>query len=336
MNAKSLSIPMLCGSLRKLASVTTILVYALTLVAGGTAYAQTFTVLHSFTGGADGSQPWSGFVQDARGALYGTTFLGGGGDTSFGVAYRLTDAQSGWSVTTLAEFRIDENGNQPFARLTLGPDTAFYGTTVFGGFQDYGTIFRLNPAASFSRAMIYRFSGLDGARPNSEVTFDRDGNIFGTTVQGGAEDGGTVFELVRKGDGWAESVIYSFTGALDGGQPVGGLIVDSAGNLYGTTANGGDSLCECGVVFELSPSAGSWTYRLLHIFGGASDGYWPQNSLIMDAAGNLYGTTSDGGPGGSGGQGGGTVFELSPSGNNWNFSTIYALPLSWDLGAWAA
>jgi uncharacterized repeat protein (TIGR03803 family) len=309
--------------LRKLPCAT-LLLYTLTVLPGGTLHAQTFTVLHSFTGGADGSQPQAGVIQDARGAVYGTTSRGGSGNR-LGVAYRLTYSQSGWVVSTLAEFGPDGNGYEPFGRLTLGPDGAYYGTTAYGGPQDgcggggCGTVFRLNPTASFSRTVIYRFSGLDGARPFSEVTFDSEGNIFGTTVQGGATDGGTVFELVRNGHGWAESVIYSFDNYLAGVGPQRGLILDSAGNLYGTTLTGGDILCQCGVVFELSPSTGGWTYRLLHTFDRDTDGGYPICSLTMDTAGNLYGTTSAGGQ-----DEGGTVFELSPSGNNWNFSTIYS------------
>lgn len=318
------------ASLRKSAGAL-MLVGALAMLAGMTTQAQTFTVLHSFTGGADGSQPAAGLIQDARGALYGTTYQGG--NEGFGVAFRLTDSQFGWVETYLAEFAQDANGASPVARLTSGPNAVLYGTTARGGNLPCisgnggcGTVFRLNPAASSSHSAIYQFSGPDGDFPISEVTFDRNGNIFGTTVQGGTLDEGTVFELVRSGNGWTNSVLYNFEDETAGDEPVGGLIVDSAGNIYGTTISGGDIVCLCGVVFELSPSGGRWTYRVLHIFTGATDGLWPQNTLMMDAAGNLYGTTSDGGPGGGGGRGGGTVFELSPAGNNWDFSTIYALP----------
>jgi uncharacterized repeat protein (TIGR03803 family) len=334
-NPESLFLSMLRDSRRKL-TYATILVCALTLFAGGTADGQIFTVLHSFTGGADGSQPGAGLIQDATGAMYGTTYMGGSGN--LGVAYKLTHLQFGWVVTTLAEFGQDVNGNSSVARLTAGPDAVLYGTATFGGNTQCalsdggcGTVFRLSPTTSFSHTAIYQFSGppADGAFPESEVTFDREGNIFGTTVQGGVVNQGTVFELIRSGNGWTESVLHNFTynyingeGYTDGAEPVGGLILDSGGNLYGTTYGGGDRFCGCGEVFELSPSAGGWTYRVLHIFTPAADGELPTNSLIMDAAGNMYGTTSWGGPGG----GAGTVFELSPSGNNWNFSTIYTLP----------
>jgi uncharacterized repeat protein (TIGR03803 family) len=335
---------MLRDSLRKL-TYATMLVCALTMVAGGTAHAQTFTVLYNFTGGADGSHPYAGLIQDGTGAtsfpsLYGTTYQGGSGADTLGVAYKLTHLQyrTYWVVTTLAEFSQGGSGNSPVARLAAGPNAVLYGTATLGGNTQCtlsnggcGTVFRLGPNANFSLTAIHQFSGppADGAFPDSEVTFDGEGNIFGTTVQGGVVNQGTVFELIRSGNGWTESVLHNFTynyingeGYTDGAEPVGGVILDSGGNLYGTTYGGGDKLCGCGEVFELSPSAGGWTYRVLHIFTPAVDGEWPENSLIMDAAGNLYGTTSWGGPNG----GAGTVFELSPSGNNWNFSTIYTLP----------
>jgi uncharacterized repeat protein (TIGR03803 family) len=215
------------------------LLLAVTMIALGTADAQTFNVLYSFTGGTDGSQPWSGLIQ-VRGALYGTTFAGGNGDN--GVVYRLSNSQSGWSATTLAEFGQLENGYPPYARLTLGPDAALYGTAVWGGLDGgcygsgCGTVFRLNPSASFSRTVIYRFSGSDGAFPDTELTFDRNGNMFGTSPHGGTADQGTVFELARNGNGWNESVLYDFADFKPpGNQPVGGVILDSAGNIYGTT-----------------------------------------------------------------------------------------------------
>ena len=313
-NPKPLSTSILRGSLRRLICIT-ILVFGFTLTAGPTARAQTFTVLHSFTRTLTGFGPRAGLVPDATGSLYGTT----NNDFNGGSAYKLTHSQSGWAVSTLAEFNHDVDGTAPYSPLTLGPDGAFYGTTEYGGTRGgcggsgCGTVFRLNPSAAYSRTTIYRFSGPDGYWPFGELTFDRAGNIFGTTLGGGSDAAGTVFELVRNGSQWTQSVIYSFGSNFGGNQPLAGVIFDSAGNLYGTTYTGG-SLCICGVVYELSPSAGGWSYRDLHEFEGSEDGEWPEDSLIMDAAGNLYGTTSGYG---------GTVFELSPSGDNWNLSTIY-------------
>jgi uncharacterized repeat protein (TIGR03803 family) len=317
-NPKSPFTLMLLDSLRSL-SCATLLIYALTVLPGGTLQAQTFTVIHSFGGGLGGSNPVAGLIEDARGNLYGTTTDGVNGP---GDVYRLTRVQAGWALSALTQFgQNGQDGYLPLAGLTLGPDGMFYGTNNSGGggaAGGAGTVYRLNPATNSSHTVIYRFSGPDGYRPlEAEVTFDRAGNMFGTTSYGGSKLEGTVFELIRNGNQWTQSVIYNFSGLLDGGEPDGGLLFDSAGNLYGTTLQGGDADCSCGVVYELSPSAGSWSIRVLHIFDGAT-GRWPEAGLIMDSAGNLYGTTTGGGP-----SNGGTVFELSPAGNQWNFSTIH-------------
>jgi len=296
------------------------------------------TVLHSFSGGADGFQPQAGLVQDARGALYGTTFMGGVGYYAYGVAYKLSELHSNWIVATLSEFGHDQNGYHPFSRLTFGPDEALYGTTELGGNSGCsgygcGTVFRLTPPATIphsaytpdNRTVIYRFSQTDGSWPLAEVIFDPNGNLYSTTSQGGTYGAGTIFKLTRNGNNWTQSVLYNFQALADGGQPLGGLIMDAAGNLYGTNEQGGGA-CYCGVVFELSPSSGGWTYQVLHTFVPQTDGGWPLASLSMDAHGNLFGTTSHAGPGG----GGGTVFELSPSASGWNFQVVYGLPPQGD------
>lgn len=310
------STSVLRGSFRKTA-LTGLLIYMLTLLAGTTTQAQTFEVIHSFAELNLGFSPHGGLVQDARGNLYGTT--NNGTEYGTGSVYELTHGQSSWIMNALVEFRRDGNGYSPAARLTLGPDGAFYGTTAYGGSQacgnGCGTIFRLNRASS-GLTVIYRFSGQsDGSTPLGALSFDGAGNMYGTTQTGGVGGNGTVFKLIRNGNQWTHSVIYNFDGA-EGWEPVAGVTVDSAGNLYGTTLAGGDS--GFGVVYELSPSSGGWSYRVLHSFsGGYGDGGWPEAGLIMDAAGNLYGAAKGGGTGYSG-----TVFELSPSGENWSYRTI--------------
>ena len=312
--------------------VVTILCFGIVFFSQAVA-AQTFTVLHSFAPQGDGYEPQSGLIMDARGNLYGTTFKGGQNYDDGGVAYKVSHAQGGWVSNLLTEFNPGQNGYAPQARLTFGPNSAtIYGTTEFGGNDGCsgygcGTVFELTPRTTpppgepgfDERTTIYRFSGPDGNWPLGEVIFDPNGNIFGTTPDGGTHDGGTVFELARVGTQWRHSVLYNFTGFADGAQPLAGLIMDSAGNLYGTNDQGGGS-CYCGVVFELSPSSGGWTYHVLHTFEPPTDGGWPYAGLTLDAAGNLYGTTSGAGP-----AGGGTVFELSPVAGGWNFQVIYAL-----------
>jgi uncharacterized repeat protein (TIGR03803 family) len=185
-------------------------------------------------------------------------------------------------------------------------------------------------------AVLYNFTdGLDGAQPQDSLTF-HNGNIYGTTQTGGVFGYGTVFELSPNGNGgWNETVLHMFTlghiPPADGGFPSSNVIFDSAGNMYGTTMFGGTSGCGgCGTVFELSPSGTSWTQAILYSFVGGTDGFHPQSGLIMDAAGNLYGTTLSGGPNSAG-----TVFELSPSGGGWTEKIIYALPSDDSIGMYA-
>jgi len=192
--------------------------------------------------------------------------------------------------------------------------------------------------ASSTPWVIHSFAGgtADGDRPFAGLISDAAGNLYGTTVNGGNSPNcyfsvkagcGTVFELVRPTtqDGiWTESVLYSFQGLTDGDGPVGGVIFDRAGNLYGTTSGGGEnSVCpNCGTVFELNPpssTGGAWTETILYRFQG-SDGGFSQGSLLFDKAGNLYGTTA------SGGIFAGIVFELSPpssSGGSWTETVIH-------------
>ncbi len=174
---------------------------------------------------------------------------------------------------------------------------------------------------AFGQTVLYTFSGgSDGGYPTSSLIFDSAGNLYGTTEFGGLGYG-TVFELSPDGTGgWTETVLYSFTGGIDGANPTySNVIFDSAGNLYGTTRRGGAN--RQGVAFKLTPSGGTWSESVLHSFAGSkkhSFGCFPESGLIMDTAGNLYGTTRY--CGGSKG----TVFELSPSGGNtW---TEYTLP----------
>jgi uncharacterized repeat protein (TIGR03803 family) len=183
--------------------------------------------------------------------------------------------------------------------------------------------------------VIYQFGVLgstDGAGPNGGLVFDKAGNFYGTTIAGGPDNAGTVFMLSPLQNGsWQETILYSFcpgglqSGCPDGRQPAGGAIFDTAGNMYGTTVYGG-SITE-GSVFELSPPSqqgGSWTEQVLWSFGGEDDGNGPNGGLVIDAGGNLYGTTI-----GSLGQGAGLVFELSPGLSGWTESRLYVFCLNY-------
>ncbi len=190
------------------------------------------------------------------------------------------------------------------------------------------------PAQARTFTVLYSFTGADGAVPQAGLVRDKASNLYGTTVVGGAHGFGTVFELTPKaGGGWTEKVLHSFNlNGKDGAYPIASLILDAAGNLYGTTQSGGNFSSECtygcGTVFELTPKAGGvWTERVLHSFNG-QDGFAPWGAgVILDASGNLYGTTLYGGSGtcnNYGTPGCGTVFELTPkAGGSWAENVLY-------------
>jgi len=314
-------------------------VFALTLIAIPGAQAQTFSVIHNFSGGADQGNPDAGLTMDAAGNLYGTTC--GGlclvGATNLGTVFKLSQRGAGWTFNTLYYFRGGADGAAPYSRVILGPDGTLYGTTYLGGGNGCGgagcgTVFNLQPPANsvtpsifggWTETVLYSFQGgSDGASPVlGDLAFDSAGNIYGTTAAGGAYNAGTVFKLMRSGNSWSESVLYSFTGGSDGSEPLGGVILDGAGNLYGTTMLGGEGFCaygsSCGAVFELSRSASGWTETVLQSFYGGRDGGYPIGGLAQGRYG-IIGTTSLGGD-----NGGGTAFVLnnelflySFSGNN--------------------
>lgn len=171
--------------------------------------------------------------------------------------------------------------------------------------------------------VLHTFAGgSDGSYPYAPVALDRIGNLYGTTSQGGSgtpctSGCGTVFQLVPSGANWKEKIIYNFSGSYV--EPSGPLVVDTKGNLYGTTANGGDPSCQCGQAYELIRSEG-WTINVIHNFlGGADEGAYPEWGMILDSAGDLYGTTAGGGPNQAG-----TIFEFTPnSGGTWSESVLY-------------
>lgn len=202
-----------------------------------------------------------------------------------------------------------------------------YGMAEFGGTDGYGTIYELSPVSGggWNFEILYSFAGNpDGQYPFSSLAIDRNGNLYGTTVVGGAYGAGTVFELSpSSSDQWAETILYSFGSYQgDGESPEGPLTLDSSGNLYGTTGGGGSTNCTngCGTVFELTSLAtGQWTESTLHAFGGGNDGYNSLSSgVTFDGQGNLYGTTATGGGSGCNLAGCGIVFELMPlQGGSW-------------------
>jgi uncharacterized repeat protein (TIGR03803 family) len=334
----------------------------------------TESVLHNFPSSpADGMLPNGGVTLDSFGNLYGATVEGGGGTNQLGMVFELSPAEDGWSERIVHSF-----GNPgdvaccPWGNLILGqgdnvygtggaafelssaPDGwiedvlhnfagpngygyaivagpimdgagNIYGTTQYGGGRGgcqeggCGTVYELEPvtgawaaSVAWKERILYSFGGVqrDGEVPGAgQLTMDHVGNLYGTTQGGGATGYGTVFKLTdissATGGVWAETVLHSFTPGGLGYQPYGGVIFDNAGNLYGTTANGGSALCGCGVVYGLSPQPdGQWQYTVLHIFEG-TDGAQPDANLTIGPDGNLYGTTVTGGT-----YGGGVVFQI--------------------------
>jgi uncharacterized repeat protein (TIGR03803 family) len=240
-------------------------------------------------------------------------------------------------------FTGSPDGDGPRSNLTPDADGNLYGTTVGGGTYGYGMVFEFKRTADgWKEEVLHSFTGGgDGAEPQAGVIFDATGNLYGTTLKGGAEDGGTVFELMPGDSGrWTEEVLYSFADATDGVYPSAGVTFDAAGDLYGTTAVGGTR--EGGIVFELTPGAnGSWTEKVLHNF--SEPGHYeagPFGGLVIDAAGNLYGMTYGGGFNGDNCDpsmvGCGRVFELTPAANRtWTEKTIHVFNGKNGANPWA-
>jgi len=251
----------------------------------------------------DGCASYAGLIADAQGNLYGTTLRCG--TAGQGTVFKI-DNQG--IETVLYSFQGGTDGANPTAELIRDQSGNLYGTTSGGGANDAGTIFRLSSARQETILHSFGAPG-DGVNPSAGLTADSAGDLYGTTIYGGASNGGTVFELSSSG---TESVLYSFTGGNDGGFPASVLIRDSAGNLFGTAAEGA---VQSGVIFKVDPAG---VETVLYSFEGAiaNDGAYPNSTFTVDSAGNLYGTTSQGGA-----YNGGTVFKLTSHGRE---SVLYS------------
>ena len=281
--------------------------------------AGTLRVIHDFTGGSDGGNPVDGLLMSSKGLLYGTASTGG--TSGLGTVFLI--APSG-IVTVLHNFLGGSDGATPNGGVIENASGRLFGTTTAGGASGAGTVYALQGK---TETVLYSFAGgtTDGSDPQAGLAMDKSGNLYGTTTAGGASGNGTVFELVapKTAHGkWIEKVLYSFGTGTDGAMPVGGVIFDSAGNLYGTTSAGGTG--GYGTVFQLQPGT-VWKENILHNFQNASDGATPYADLVSDASGNFYGAATAGGN-----NGGGTVFELSPSKSGFNFSVVTSVP-GWGI-----
>jgi uncharacterized repeat protein (TIGR03803 family) len=309
------------------------LLSVLTIIAVQESEAQTFSVLHTFTGGRDGGAPTGVLALDRGGHIYGTTSQGGYpnqvcGTARCGTVFELSERNSYWTLITLYSFFGDSDGSTPYAGVTIGPNGTLYGTTFSGGGDGGGTVFNLRPPVHTSantrggwiEAPIYRFRGpSDGAEPGyGSLIFDPMGNIYGTTFQGGLACGdgecGAVFKLAPSDNGsWTETA-YDFPGRSYGGNPLGGVVMDSSGNLYGTTTN----INYDPVAYELTLSASGWIETTLYTFT-FNDNY-PGGEGVILSAGNLFGANLS------------AAYELTPAGGQWDFSILYNF--TGDSGSW--
>ena len=351
------------------ATAMLVLLSALLVAPAELAYAQTLTTLYSFTGDADGGNPYFGdLVLDAKGNLYGTTFAGGSGH---GVVFKVTPS----GAETVLHAFDSTDGCSPYAGLIRDAKGNLYGTTGACGAYGNGTVFEVTKAGVATA--LYSFTGgADGGQPFAGLVRDSLGNLYGTTNQGGAPGCfglgcGTVFEVTPSG---TETVLHAFTGGADGENPVAALVRDAKGNLYGTTGQGGAQCC--GTVFQITPSdmqsvlfnfsfangsgpgpnrlvrAGGSFYgttsaggaygngavfeltkkgmqTVLYSFSGAADGFHPYGGVIRDAKGNLYGTAFQGAGEGCNTTGCGTIYELTPAGK---FTVLYTFTGGTDGG----
>jgi uncharacterized repeat protein (TIGR03803 family) len=293
--------------------------YGTTVVGGSTDGGTVFkldttgkeTVLHSFVfNSSDGMWPSSGLIEDSHGNLYGTALTGGA--YNGGIVFKL-DTKG--TETILYNFTGGTtDGMWPSSTLLLSKGR-LYGTTGFGGTSDLGTVFVLDKS---NETVVFNFAGTAGEFPFSGLIKDSTGNLYGTARFGGDLDChakssgcGTVFRLDADGN---QTVLYGFRGTPDGGDVLGGLVMDKVGNLYGTTSRGGTSLClswpfiGCGTIFKVDQTGKE---IVLHDFTGRADGQNPFGTLVLDSKGNLYGTATFGGTGCKG-IGCGTLFRLTP------------------------
>lgn len=290
--------------------------------------------LYSFTGGDDGAQPIGGVTIGSDGSLYGTTSVGG--QHGAGVVYKLSPPATicksfacPWTETPLYQFTGGVDGGNPDAAPIFDSTGNLYGTAGTGGTGNNGVIYRLKPAQNgWIDSVLYSFTGKpDSSGPFSGLTFDGNGNLYGTTLFGGSGYG-TVYQLTPSGSAWTEKVIYAFQGLNDGSTPYAGLVVDPDGNLYGSSfyfgaGNGGS-------IFELSPSSGSWIFTILYSPDVPEGGV--AGTLARTSNGTLYGTLFSGSNESCSGYGCGNVFQLSPSNGRWVYTSLYVFTDGADGG----
>lgn len=284
---------------------------ACVLIAGRPAQGQSETVLYSFcsagTSCPDGEDASSSLIADGTGNFYGTTQFGGVAlGYGRGTVFELSpDGNGSWTETVLYAFTGEADGGEPVSPVMLDSQGNLYGTAQNGGAYNYGVVFKLTPAGkAWTETVLHSFTGgSDGINPTAGLIMDSKGNLYGTS-------NAAVFELSPSGENWNLQTLYQ-----NGGGTHAALTMDPAGNLFGVNF--------LSYAFEISPNgSGGWNpATIIHTFTGApGDGYYPEGTLVLDKAGNLYGTTTNGGANNSG-----TVYELSPgSGGVWSEQILHS------------
>jgi uncharacterized repeat protein (TIGR03803 family) len=298
-------------------------------------------VIYQFRRERDGAVPSGGLTADPSGALYGTTGSGGLSQDGYpGTIFKLTPSGSGYGEQAIHRFTARSDGREPVGGVVEDRKRALYGVTMYNGGTSCqcGTAYKLTRSGrGYTFSVIYRFQGgTDGSYPNTPLVADSLGNLYGMTSEGGScqfnVDGcGTVFELHPSHGSYVHVVLHAFSaGATDGLYPIGGLALDSSGNLYGATRYGGTCPIDsvgCGVAFELSPRGSTYTERVLYSFGsqGKDDGVFPNGSLTLAAGGVIYGTTIETAIRRcyKHGVSCGTVFKLTPVGSSYQESVVF-------------
>lgn len=272
----------------------------------------TQTVIHFFTGGADGYGPGTRPTFDRKGNLFGTTPVGG--STGFGIVYELKPAAAGapWAEQIVHTFTGTYDGIGGSAgRLVFDQSGNIYGTCTAGGEHGAGTVYKLAPSGNggWTETTLYAFRGApDAGFPYGAVTFDSQGNLYGTTYYAGANNLGSIYRLTERNGTWTETALYSFTGGPDGLGPISTLARGSDGNLYGTASEAGAPGCSCGVVFKVGVSGQSFKYAAVYRFKTPPDAGFPYDGLTADATGTtFYGATVHGGASNEG-----AVFSFTP------------------------
>jgi uncharacterized repeat protein (TIGR03803 family) len=267
----------------------------------------TYTLLHAFTGKTDGYHP-AGVSVDTSGNVF-VTVNAGAGESGYGVIYEMVGGKTGRTIYTFN----NSTGAEPDGPALIDASGDLYGTTFAGGANGLGVVYELVPGSggTWNESVLYSFATGDGGyEPSGNLAFDSSGNLYGAMSSGGASSYGVVFELAPNSEGsWTESVLYAFNGTTDGQSPTSGVVMDGAGNLYGTTQSGGDPTCNCGTLWGVSPSASGWSETTLQAFTGGADGSSP-SQVLLDSDENLFGDALEGTVTSSCSEGCGLIYEF--------------------------